>query len=979
MSNIDHEIKLAFDQQAREDAARHEGMMKYRRREAEAIESGELHRSTGAKALNNASFSRVAEALRRLFDNCPPAAKASLAFGIELGANKCAHIALQYAWNGVGKNRTATACRLGSVVEKELNALALRKGHPGLAAYVFEQIKKSRSARHKAAVMSHAQRATGTPTLCDMGVDKTTFDQLGMKLLDTVIESSGLFEYASITSRSGAAINTELRVVLTAEALDAMRKVDARAQWQAPLMPLMVTKPAAWDDSLSGGYLTEDMKLDLLKGASLGYLESLEEYDLGPALSAMNTLQGTPLRVNRKVLDVMNAAWEKDWALGVMPIQATKDEPRMPVQLHDGMSAKERDAAIEAYKVARPAEWKEWKKRMSAAKAWNASAERASKIQDATNLLAVANEHAPFDAFYSPVQMDFRTRLYYVSNLLTPQGNDMAKGLLEFSRGVPMTEQGARSLAIAGATMWANGGLDKKPMADREAWVYENDALIRACARDPLGNTWWAMADGGDNPKKPGKFMKGATAWTFLAFCFEWAAWREHGEGYVSHLIIYADGKCNGSQHHSAMMRAEEEGRAVCMLPMDKPDDLYTRVLVKVQERIEAGLGDNTPVKKLDPKKQAEAGATHIPTRGELFALVHGKLERGHVKRACMTYSYGVTPMGVRDQLKVDHADFFNQFEKSLRKPLITLLAGEIMAAVKDTVKASATCMRFLQDVARVVSEAGLPINWLTPDGFAVEQKYEQFESYVVNTAISGGLRARIDKTDEVRRHFFEACFESAKGVIGTKAGAQRFLDELHGMVSYGTVKNILDGYRELLLAEVDDRKASLRETVRAELCDVLVGTYRAMLEDLVVVFEDLVVKAFETKTSSTGRLQATMLKPTGELDVNKQASAMAPNFIHAADATHCRMTVNACVDAGITDFAAVHDSYGTHVENYAEMNRILREQFVKMYTEQDPLSDLLAMAKNSLPESEHHKLPALPERGTLDLELVKQAEFFFA
>lgn len=956
MQDIDVAIKLAFEQQAIEQQARILGMQRYRATQNAAVAQGELARTTAAKALNGAAFTRVAEGIERMFKNAAPAAKASLQWGIELGADKCAHIALQHAWNGVGKSRTTVGARLGSVIEKELNAIALKKGHPGLAHYVFDQIKKSRSARHKAAVMAHAQRATGTPTLEEMGVSKSTLATLGLKLLDAVIEFSGVFEFASTTSRVQAAIQTELTVALSDATVDAMKRIDARAQWQKPLMPLMVTEPAPWDENLSGGYLAADMKLQLLKGASLGYLESLEEYDLGPALMAMNTLQSTRFRVNQRVLDVANECWERDWSVGIMPRKEPKKVPDAPVMAGFGVSEYEHKAAVEAFKVANPAAWTAWKKQASAIKAENASGERASKIQDVANLLDVANAHAG-RAIYSPVQMDFRTRLYYVANLLTPQGNDLAKGLLEFDNGVPMTEQGARSLAIAGATMYANGGLDKAPMEDRAQWVYDNDGIIRACARDPMGNTFWADAD------------DGKTAWTFLAFCFEWNEWRTHGEGYVSHLIIYADGKCNGSQHHSALMLAEEEAQYVCMTPMQKPDDLYSRVLDKVNARIVAGMNDSTTVK---------TGDTSGPTRGELFSLVAGKLKRNHVKRACMTYSYGVTPMGVRDQLKSDHAEFFAQFEKSLRKPLITLLASEIMTAVKDTVKASATCMRFLQEVARVVATAGLPINWITPDGFAVEQKYEQFESYRVTTTLSGGLRVRIDKTDEVRRHFFEACYELAVKVIGTKAGAQRMLNELHAMVSYGVVKNILQGYRDLLVAGAEDIDAALRDTIRRELGDVLVGNHAGMLEGLVVVFEDLAKKSV-TSTARDNCVQTHLRKPTGELDVNKQASAMAPNFIHSMDATALRMTLNACAAVGITDFAAVHDSYGTHAENYAEMNRILREQFVKMYTEQDPLADLLAMAKNSLPEEEAAKLPALPARGELDLELVKQAEFFFA
>ena len=957
MHDTTQSIKQLLDQQDRETQARLQGRDNYRTAQAKAQERGDLASTVPAKALTNAALGRVIEAADRLFKNAPPAAKASLELGIELGAARCAFLALQYAWNGVSESRTSTAVRIGSAVERELNAKSLSDGYPGLAAYVFDKYKKSRSAKHKQLALAWARKATDLPTLKDLGVTKGSLTSLGAKLLDTVIESAGLFEYSETTRRVGAGICTDLLVVLKKETLEAADRIDARAQWQQPVKPLMVTPPVPWDDTLQGGYLTPELKFELLKGASLGYLESLEEYDLSPALRAMNTLQGTAFRVSKKVLEVVQEVWEKDWAVGILPKREPKTKPPLPVLLLGNESAEERNAKIDTFKAEHPDEWIRWKKAAAEAIAWNESGERTSRLLDAQKLLDQAASVAEYDAFYSPVQMDFRTRLYYVANGLTPQGNDLAKGLLEFSRGVKLTAQGARSLAIAGATIWANGGIDKQSLAAREAWVQEHDGLIRACARDPLGNLWWAEADGG------------ATAFTFLAFCFEWAAWKEHGAGYESHLILYADGKCNGSQHHAALMRSEREAAFVCMVPQLTPDDLYTRALDAVNARITARLDDETPVKK----------GSDSPTRGQLLRLVHGRLNRKIVKRACMTYSYGVTLMGVRDQLKADHPDFFKQFDKSMRKPLVQLLASEILAGVKETIKSSAVCMKFLQDVARVVAEAGLPLNWITPDGFAVEQKYEQFEATIVKTAISGGIRARLDKSDQVRRHFLDAVYETACKVLKNKEAAQRLLDDLHGMISYGTIKAILDGYRELLLAGVEGREP-LRETIRQELEDALVGHHKAMVQDLVPVLEDLVTASFKYDNGgSTGRIEATLLSPTGELDVNKQIAAIAPNFIHSLDATALRLTVNACSAAGITDFAAVHDSYGVHAEHYAEMNRILREEFVRMYTEHDPLADLLAMARNSLPESEWHKLPALPERGTLDLELVKQADFFFA
>lgn len=42
-------------------------------------------------------------------------------------------------------------------------------------------------------------------------------------------------------------------------------------------------------------------------------------------------------------------------------------------------------------------------------------------------------------------------------------------------------------------------------------------------------------------------------------------------EGYMSKLPIHQDGSCNGLQHYAALGRDESGGRAVNLLPVDKP------------------------------------------------------------------------------------------------------------------------------------------------------------------------------------------------------------------------------------------------------------------------------------------------------------------------------------------------------------------------------------------------------------------------
>jgi DNA-directed RNA polymerase len=88
-------------------------------------------------------------------------------------------------------------------------------------------------------------------------------------------------------------------------------------------------------------------------------------------------------------------------------------------------------------------------------------------------------------------------------------------------------------------------------------------------------------------------------------------------------------------------------------------------------------------------------------------------------------------------------------------------------------------------------------------------------------------------------------------------------------------------------------------------------------------------------------------------------------------------LTVNACADEGIVDIATVHDSFGCLPSRAGRFNAIIREQFLRMYTEHDVLAELLESAKNDL--TNHDKLPELPAKGTLNIEEILNARYAFA
>ena len=116
------------------------------------------------------------------------------------------------------------------------------------------------------------------------------------------------------------------------------------------------------------------------------------------------------------------------------------------------------------------------------------------------------------------------------------------------------------------------------------------------------------------------------------------------------------------------------------------------------------------------------------------------------------------------------------------------------------------------------------------------------------------------------------------------------------------------------------------------------------------------------------------------EINKYRAADAVAPNVVHALDASHLLLTVGACVDEGITDIVTVHDSFGCHPSEGDRFNEIIRATMVRMYTEHDVLEEILASAREDLSEAGREKLPAAaPVKGTLNLEEIRNAKYAFA
>lgn len=126
---------------------------------------------------------------------------------------------------------------------------------------------------------------------------------------------------------------------------------------------------------------------------------------------------------------------------------------------------------------------------------------------------------------------------------------------------------------------------------------------------------------------------------------------------------------------------------------------------------------------------------------------------------------------------------------------------------------------------------------------------------------------------------------------------------------------------------------------------------------------------------STRYRIYVTTVSENEDVDRHKQATGVAPNFIHSLDATHLMMSINEASRQGCVNFSTVHDSFGTSLGEAARLRRIIRQQMVKLYTEHDPLAEFLRHAEELLGEPLDIELP---EKGSLDINCILDSKFVF-
>lgn len=588
-----------------------------------------------------------------------------------------AYIVARQCISGLGKREkfTHVAHGIADALLDHLEFAEFEEQNPALFSTLVRDLKRSHSGEYKRTVLMHSKAKAG---IAKVQWDIATRLQVGTKLIEIFIETTGLVEKVLFTLGKD---NRVSYLVATEAAMEWLQKADDKCAIMSPVFLPMVVPPKPWQGVYGGGYYSaHGGRMKLVKTFNRNYLEELSHKDISSVLSSVNALQATPWRINKGVMHVLKQLWMEGGGLAGLPPRENLDIPSKPVGFDS-----DPDLFINTY----PEAWKAWKR--AAAEVHTMNAKLQSKRISVSQKLWIAQKFQGEERFYFPHELDWRGRAYSMVSFVNPQSDDSGKALLEFAEGHPLGEQGAAWLAIHGANCY---GVDKVSFDDRIAWVQENQAAILDSAINPLdGSRFWADAD---------------SPFQFLAFCMDWAGFVMEGPEHVSHLPVGLDGSCNGIQNFSAMLRDEVGGRAVNLLPAEKPADIYGEV-AKVAAKI--------------VERDAAAG-------NELAKLWEGKVTRKITKRNTMTVPYGVSRYGMREQLvgelKGMLLDGVNYLEVDNIFPAAQYMAGVNHQAIGEVVIAAREAMGWLQKVAKVAASNSLPIYWNTPMGFLVFQSYKR-------------------------------------------------------------------------------------------------------------------------------------------------------------------------------------------------------------------------------------------------------------
>jgi DNA-directed RNA polymerase, mitochondrial len=482
-----------------------------------------------------------------------------------------------------------------------------------------------------------------------------------------------------------------------------LRKALDHAEIAHPHYLPTIIPPRPWEDTRNGGYWTNYARTPLLirfkahqETQKQCAIDEYDAIDMPEVYRAVNILQDTPWTINERVLRIVEQCWALDMGIAALPALTAIPAPPQPADMDTN-----EDAA------------KAWRKQAKGVKRRNNSL--ISRMKRSHSIVTTAQTFTEHDKFHFPHMLDFRGRIYSIVSGMSPQGDDLGRGLMVFRQGMATTPKGARWLAIHLANCMGN---DKISEDDRVAWVHANEETWRAIAEAPVEEhlTWSTVG-------KP---------WQALAAILEWVDYLNTGLGFISHIPVSVDGTCNGLQHLTAILRDAEAAPLVNLIAGDRPNDIYGVAAVKWQGALEALIAAGG--------EDAKKAASFVEWAGGF------PLSRYATKRQVMVLPYGGTREAFFKYTRewLDETDKFDydiatKDQLDYRMAVVGLASRTLWAVVSEMLPGAMSVMKWLQECSKAAADSNQPLFWTVPgSGFVVRHFYGKQKARIVEIKLDG-------------------------------------------------------------------------------------------------------------------------------------------------------------------------------------------------------------------------------------------------
>lgn len=423
-------------------------------------------------------------------------------------------------------------------------------------------------------------------------------------------------------------------------------------------------------------------------------------------IEALNLIQSTAYRINRGNLERVKSSLGDD-PVKPKPSQEVIDSKRERFQFFEEYPTKELREEHNAIIPDVPVCVLEFDASVSTYKTVK------GKLVAARLAIKIAEMFKDEPEIYFPHNFDYRGRIYPIPSSLTPQGDDISKGLLEFAHPTELTDEGVQVCYSYLASVW---GHDKEPFDKR---VELGKGLMDDVNIDYR------------NAEEP------------YVFCqvYDFLSEYEITFNPISRLAIAIDGSCNGLQHMAAITMDKIGGSYVNVGGENSRQDIYIAIAEHAASMMQHDIHNGSHNDNID-----------INNLILLHSILSGPKARKIAKRPVMINPYGGTFMGYKEYVLQSLQEFFPEHSTNDNASIITQYINRAMG---EKLNGGSRYQKWVRSVFSGVSKLGVLPQFQTPDGFTVKNySFKVDESVkritsIVNRKGSSTIRLKV-KTDEI-------------------------------------------------------------------------------------------------------------------------------------------------------------------------------------------------------------------------------------